>query len=83
MDLARDLRIPERIIEKPPSPDLIPRVNDVTAFGLQMNELDEVLREIESGKAPDPHDRKVMRVMEILQAAEHRKLRNLSIIQQK
>jgi hypothetical protein len=48
-----------------------------------MNELDEVLREIESGKAPDPHDRKVMRVMEILQAAEHRKLRNLSIIQQK
>ncbi|MBN2252652.1 MAG: NAD(+) synthase [Kosmotogaceae bacterium] len=83
MDLARDLRIPSRIIEKPPSPDLIPGVNDETAFGLQLNELDEVLREIEAGKAPNPHDRKVMRVMEILQAVEHRKLRNISIIQKK
>ncbi len=83
ISLARELGIPERIIEKPPSPDLIPGVTDETAFGMSFTELDEALIKIEAGEKPNPHDKKAVRIMEIVKAAEHRQFRNLSIFQQK
>ncbi len=79
IDLARQLHIPDRIIEKPPSPDLIPGVTDENAFGMTIDDLDESLRRIEGGKALDPQDSKSMRVLKILESARYRELRNLAI----
>jgi NAD+ synthase len=52
-ELARHLGIPPRIIEKPPSPDLLPGVTDEQAIGISYEELDEILLAIERGWTVD------------------------------
>ena len=73
------MQIPSRIIEKPPSPDLIPGVTDENVFGVTIDDLDRSLRRIEGGEVLDPHDTKSMRVLRILESARYRELRNLAI----
>ncbi|MCD6551864.1 NAD(+) synthase [Thermotoga sp.] len=74
-ELAEELDIPERILRKPPSPDLIPGVTDEMAFGMSYMELDRILMKIEkkeelSGEDPE----KVERVKKILELAKkHRR----------
>ena len=79
IELAGQLQIPSRIIEKPPSPDLIPGVTDENVFGVTIDDLDKSLRRIEGGEVLDPHDTKSMRVLRILESARYRELRNLAI----
>lgn len=51
--LARFLDVPQRIIEKAPTPDLIPGIDDETAFGVRYEVLDQVLYGLERGDAPE------------------------------
>lgn len=47
--LAAFLEIPEEIISKPPSPDLLPGITDEYAIGLSYETLDEILWCLEAG----------------------------------
>ena len=47
--LAEYLGVPEEILDKPPSPDLIPGITDEFAIGLPYETLDLILRGLESG----------------------------------
>ena len=47
--LARHLGVSERIISKPPSPDLIPGIDDEMALGMEYRLLDEILWGMEQG----------------------------------
>jgi NAD+ synthase len=47
--LAAFLEIPEEIISKPPSPDLLPGITDEYAIGLSYETLDEILWQLEAG----------------------------------
>lgn len=48
-ELARYLKIPSRIIEKPPSPDIIPGMVDEEAIGIPYEKLDLILLASEKG----------------------------------
>ncbi|MCD6238740.1 MAG: NAD(+) synthase [Thermotogae bacterium] len=50
-EIARYLKVPQRIIEKPAMPDLIRTVTDEEVFGLKFPILDKILRSLESGKS--------------------------------
>ena len=50
--LARFLEVPQRIIDKAPTADLLPGVDDETAFGMAYDVLDRVLYGLELGE-PD------------------------------
>ncbi len=47
--LAAFLHIPEEIISKPPSPDLLPGITDEYAIGLSYETLDRILWRLEAG----------------------------------
>jgi NAD+ synthase len=47
--LARFLDIPSGIIEKPPSPDIIPGIIDEEAIGIPYEKLDLILLALENG----------------------------------
>lgn len=47
--LARHLGVSERIISKPPTPDLIPGIDDEMALGMEYRLLDEILWGMERG----------------------------------
>lgn len=51
MQLAEFLAIPREIIEKPPSPDLIPGVTDENVLGLPYKTIDLILLGLDSGLA--------------------------------
>ena len=77
--LARELKIPRSIIDKPPTPDLVPGITDEFALGMKYSELDAILEKIERGEETTSPDSKVGRVRKILDAAKFRDIRNLSI----
>lgn len=78
-ELARDLELPRAILEKPPSPDLIPGVTDEMILGMPYPELDGILMRLERGEdASQLEPAKVARVRAILAAAPRRAFRNLS-----
>ncbi len=78
--LAEELGVPERIIKKAPSPDLIPGINDEFVFGMTYQELDQLLMTIENGEnlSMFPFE-KVDRIRKIIEAAKIRNLRNRRI----
>ncbi|MBC7325099.1 MAG: NAD(+) synthase, partial [Moorella sp. (in: Bacteria)] len=51
--LAEYLGVPKTIIEKPPTPDLIPGITDEIALGVSYATLDLILAGLEEGLAPD------------------------------
>jgi NAD+ synthase len=80
--LARELNIPQKIIDKKPSPDIAPGITDEYALGLSYENLDRILIKIRSGVTLSnerPED--VARVKEILSAAEYRDIRNLNMLE--
>ena len=48
-ELAKFLKVPDNIIEKPPSPDIMPGINDENAIGLSYERLDLILLALELG----------------------------------
>ena len=51
-DLARYLKIPSKIVEKPPSPDILPGITDEEAIGISYGKLDLILLALEKGLNP-------------------------------
>lgn len=51
--LAEHLSLPEHIISKPPSPDLVPGLEDETVIGLSFEKLDMILLAFEKGWEDD------------------------------
>ncbi|HOK84235.1 MAG TPA: NAD(+) synthase [Pseudothermotoga sp.] len=79
-EVARELNVPERIVKKAPSPDLMPGLVDEFVFGMSYEELDRILKKIENNSNFDDEDpQKVQRVLKILKAAEKRKTRSVKI----
>lgn len=76
-ELARHLGVPDRIIQKPPTPDLVPGLTDEMAFRLSYTELDAVLKDIEQGKVRD--DDTAKRVREIMESAKIRELKGIHL----
>lgn len=79
-DLARQLEVPLRILNKPPSPDLAPGLTDEFVLGLPYAELDRILMKIDRGQEPAGEDPgSVERVRDILARAPARELRCLQL----
>jgi NAD+ synthase len=77
-ELAQYLNIPSRIIEKPPSPDIIPGLVDEEAIGVPYEKLDLILLALEKGwglikiaKALEMEEKKVVYVKNLIQKSEH------------
>ena len=77
-ELAQYLNIPSRIIEKPPSPDIIPGLIDEEAIGIPYEKLDLILVAFEKGweiieiaKALEMEEKKVVYVKNLIQKSEH------------
>lgn len=78
--LAEHLGVPKRIIEKPPTPDLIPGVTDEFALGMKYQEIDEILMAMESGEDLKKFDKdKVDHVKRLVELAKKRNLRMVSL----
>jgi NAD+ synthase len=79
-ELAKSLDIPEKIIRKPPSPDLLPGITDEFCLGMSYQQLDAILIKIDRGESLEyeDHDR-VQRVRTILDAASKREVKMLTI----
>ncbi|AMW33122.1 NAD(+) synthase [Fervidobacterium islandicum] len=75
--LAKYLGVPEKIIQKPPTPDLIPGLTDEEAFGLTYPEIDDILMKLDTGIDVDTE--KAKRVKTLLELAKHRELKSLGI----
>lgn len=80
--LARYLGVPQVIIDKAPTPDLLPGITDEYAFGLSYQVLDQILWGLEQGYAParivedvEVTDDEVVYVQELVRRSEH--MRNL------
>ncbi|MGJ8455448.1 NAD(+) synthase [Pseudothermotoga sp. U03pept] len=79
-ELAKELNLPKRLIEKPPSPDLIPGIKDEFAFGMNYEELDRILQKIEKKEDLSNEDpQKVARVLKIIEASEKRKIKSVCL----
>ncbi len=77
-ELARFLDIPSRIIEKPPSPDIIPGIIDEEAIGIPYEKLDLILLAFENGweksdiaKFVEVNAEEVTDVSNLVQKSEH------------
>ncbi len=80
-ELAKELRIPEKIIEKEPSPDLAPGISDEFAIGLCYFDLDRILEKIEEGQPLSGEDPELVeKVQQILAAVPYRSIRNLNLL---
>jgi NAD+ synthase len=77
-ELARYLSIPSRIIEKPPSPDILPGIIDEEAIGISYEKLDLILLAFEKGwgsaeiaQVLEIEEKKVRDVKDLTQKSEH------------
>ena len=77
-DLARYLNIPSRIIEKPPSPDVLPGIIDEEAIGIPYEKLDLILLALEKGWEGDEitkvlgiEEKKIIYVKNLVRKSEH------------
>lgn len=80
VELARWLRIPSEIVERAPTPDLIPGITDEFVLGLSYADLDRILMKMEKKEDLSSEDPKlVQRVRQICEAARRRKIQNVRI----
>ncbi len=77
-ELARYLNIPSRIIEKPPSPDILPGIVDEEVIGIPYEKLDLILLALEKGweigeiaKVLEIEEEKVVYAKKLIQKSEH------------
>jgi len=79
-EAARMLNIPQRIIDKPPSPDLMPGITDEFALGIKYMEFDRIVKKIEEGKdISDEPDKLVKRVKLIRDNSHYRRIKSLQL----
>ena len=80
-EIARELRIPEVIINKAPSPDLMPGVSDEYAINMKYVDLDRILQKLDNDdNSLDKEDPVIVeRVMKIKEAAKYRTIKSIHI----
>ncbi len=79
--LGEFLGVPEKILSKPPSPDLVPGVTDEFALGMKYGEIDRILMKLEEGEDLSSEDpAKVERVKKLVELAKKRNLRMVSLL---
>ncbi len=80
-ELAKHLGVPEKIINKKPTPDLIPGINDEDVFGIDYPKLDKILFSIEHNeeKVEDADKKLLLKVKEIMRFTRIRELKGLGI----
>lgn len=77
-ELAKYLNVPEKIINKKPTPDLIPGITDEDAFGMSYYEIDAILMDFERGiERNTPFS---FRIKNIMQATKLRELKSLGLL---
>jgi NAD+ synthase len=76
-ELARYLKVPSKIIEKPPSLDILPGIIDEEAIGIPYEKLDLILLALEKGwemgeiaKALEMEEKRVIYVKNLVQKSE-------------
>lgn len=78
--MAKYLKIPNKIIDKSPSPDLIPGITDEFAMGISYKELDQILYAKENnGNLNDFDKAKVERVEKILKNSNKKRIKALHL----
>jgi NAD+ synthase len=76
--IAERLGIPQQVLNKKPSPDLIPGITDEIALGIEYADLDRILSKIEEGRPlTDEMPAKVKRVKSLLENAKYRSVKSL------
>lgn len=77
-ELARYLKIPSGIIQKPPSPDIIPGITDEEALRISYEKLDLILLALEKGwkvseivKVLEIEEDRIMDIKNMIQKSEH------------
>ncbi len=79
-ELAKTLNIPQKIIDKKPSPDIAPGITDEFALGIDYTELDRILMKIErSEDLADEDENKVKKVEGMLEYRKYREVRQLHL----
>lgn len=79
-DLGKELALPQQILQKNPSPDLIPGLTDEYALQISYIDLDRILLKKQRGKSlEDEKKENVERVEKIANVAYYRTLKNLSL----
>ncbi|SHN62406.1 NAD(+) synthase [Fervidobacterium gondwanense] len=81
-ELARYLNVPEKIIKKPPTPDLVPGLTDEEAFGMTYQEIDSILMGLEKEHdllEKNINDEKYKRIMRLIELAKYREIKSLGI----
>lgn len=79
-ELAKKLNIPQKIIDKKPSPDIAPGITDEFAIGMDYGELDRILIKIERGEDLSSENREsVEKVKEMLEFSRFREARQLHL----
>ncbi len=80
-EVARELGVPCVIIDKPPSPDLMPGVTDEYALNMKYVDLDRILMKLDTNDSSLDIERPdfVERVRKIKEAAKYRTIKSLQI----
>ncbi|CCQ94638.1 NH(3)-dependent NAD(+) synthetase [[Clostridium] ultunense Esp] len=79
-ELAKELNIPKKIIDKKPSPDIAPGITDEFALGIDYTELDTILKKIERGEdLSSENEENVKKVREMLEFSKFREVRQLHL----
>jgi len=80
-ELAKELDVPEKILRKAPSPDLIPGITDEFAIGMSYQDADRILMKMEKGEDLSNEDpEKVERIREILENVRFREVKMKSLL---
>jgi NAD+ synthase len=74
LELARDLRIPQAILDRPPTAGLWAGQTDESEMGISYADLDCVLEAIEAGTAADLDQEKVARVLAMISSTAHKRM---------
>jgi len=72
-ELAGELKIPGRIIAKPPTAGLWPGQTDEGEMGITYSELDDILGRIENRQPQRAENKKVEKVKKMVQRSEHKR----------
>ncbi len=74
--LAKFLRVPQKIIDKPPSADLSPEQTDEKDLGMDYYDLDKILR----GETKDVESSKIERAKYLIETSKHKKKMPLAAV---
>jgi len=79
--LGEYLEIPGKILEKKPTPDIAPGIDDEYALGIDYNTLDRILIKIEDNQSLEGENEKEVNIVkEILEFAQLRNVKNENLL---